>query len=126
MTPKRLVLLLVFLAAGFSTIFVLPTTARMQPAGVRLELPQFVGKWYGVDQAISERELEMLASDTEFARKLTPTRPETRSSSRSCFRARISTTAFIARNAACPPRVGRLRTPIPCASRSRPGEKIWP
>ncbi len=70
MTPKRLVLLLVFLAAGFSTIFVLPTTARMQPAGIRLELPQFVGKWYGVDQAISPRELEMLAGDTEFARKL--------------------------------------------------------
>lgn len=70
MTPRRLVLLLVFLAAGFSTIFVLPTTARMQPAGIRLELPQFVGKWYGVDQAISPRELEMLAGDTEFARKL--------------------------------------------------------
>jgi EpsI family protein len=42
----------------------------MQPAGIKLELPQFVGKWYGVDQAVSQRELEMLAGDTEFARKV--------------------------------------------------------
>ncbi len=70
MTPKRLILLLVLLLAGFSTIFVLPTTARMQPAGIKLELPQFVGKWYGVDQQITQRELDMLAGDTEFARKL--------------------------------------------------------
>ncbi|MDQ3200370.1 MAG: EpsI family protein [Verrucomicrobiota bacterium] len=70
MTPKRLIILLIFLAAGFSSIFVLPTTARMQPVGIKLELPTFVGKWYGVDQEITARELEMLAGDTEFARKL--------------------------------------------------------
>lgn len=70
MTPKRLIVLLLVLGAGFSTIFVLPTTARMQPAGIKLELPQFVGKWYGVDQQITQRELDMLAGDTEFARKL--------------------------------------------------------
>lgn len=70
MTPKRLIILLIFLAAGFSSIFVLPTTARMKPVGIKLELPTFVGKWYGVDQEITARELEMLAGDTEFARKL--------------------------------------------------------
>ena len=41
-----------------------------QPVGIKLELPQFVGKWFGVDQKISDRELEMLAGDTEFARKV--------------------------------------------------------
>lgn len=70
MTPRRLLVLLLILAAGFSAIFFLPTTARTQPAGIRLALPEFVGKWYGVDQKISERELTMLAGDTEFARKL--------------------------------------------------------
>lgn len=70
MTPPRLTLLLVVLLLGFSTIFVLPRTTQLQPAGIRLHLPQFVGKWYGVDQQVTARELEMLASDTEFARKL--------------------------------------------------------
>ncbi len=70
MTPKRLIVLLLFLGAGFSAIFFLPTTAKTQPVGIRLELPQFVGKWYGVDQKIGASELAMLASDTEFARKL--------------------------------------------------------
>ena len=70
MTSQRLIVLLLFLLVGFSVIFVLPTTSRMQPAGIRLELPQFVGKWYGVDQEITPRELATLAGDTEFARKL--------------------------------------------------------
>lgn len=70
MTPKRLIVLLLVLGAGFSAIFLLPTTAKTQPVGIRLELPQFVGKWYGVDQPITERELEVLAGDTEFARKV--------------------------------------------------------
>ncbi len=70
MTPKRLLLLLVFLGVGFSIVFFLPTVSRTQPVGIQLELPQFVGKWYGVDQKITERELATLAGDTEFARKL--------------------------------------------------------
>ncbi len=70
MTPKRLIVLLLILGAGFSAIFLLPTTAKTQPVGIKLELPQFVGKWYGVDQKITDRELEVLAGDTEFARKV--------------------------------------------------------
>ena len=70
MTIKRLLILLLFLGVGFSIIFLLPVASRSQPAGVNLELPQFVGKWYGTDQEISQRELEVLAGDTEFARKL--------------------------------------------------------
>ena len=70
MTSKRLVVLWLFLGAGLSAIFLLPKVAMTQPVGIRLELPQFVGKWYGVDQAITDRELAMLAADTEFARKV--------------------------------------------------------
>ena len=70
MTPTRLLILLLVLGAGFSAIFFLPTTAQTQPVGVKLALPQFVGKWYGTDQKISDLELTMLAGDTEFARKL--------------------------------------------------------
>src|SRR5712671_5802088 len=69
-SSKRLAVLLLFLGAGFSAIFLLPKTTVTQPVGIKLELPQFVGKWYGVDQKISERELQMLAGDTEFARKV--------------------------------------------------------
>lgn len=69
-TSKRLVVLWLILGAGLSAIFLLPKVAMTQPVGIRLELPQFVGKWYGVDQKISDRELAMLAADTEFARKV--------------------------------------------------------
>jgi hypothetical protein len=70
MTSKRIAVLLLVLVGGFSAIFVLPRTTLTQPVGIKLELPQFVGKWYGVDQKISDRELQMLAADTEFARKV--------------------------------------------------------
>ena len=70
MTSTRLVLLWLLLGAGFGAIFLLPKVAMTQRVGIKLELPQFVGKWYGVDQKISDRELQMLAGDTEFARKL--------------------------------------------------------
>ena len=70
MTTKRLTVLLLFLGVGLSLIFFLPVSAKTQPAGITLELPQFVGQWYGVDQKVTDRELEMLAGDTEFARKL--------------------------------------------------------
>ena len=70
MTTKRLAILLLVLVGGLGAIFILPRTTLTQPIGIKLELPQFVGKWYGVDQKISERELQMLAADTEFARKV--------------------------------------------------------
>lgn len=70
MTPKRLLVLLLLLGVGFSSVFFLPAVGRTQPVGVQLDLPQFVGKWYGVDQQITERELAILAADTQFARKL--------------------------------------------------------
>jgi EpsI family protein len=69
MTTSRLVVLLLVLVAGFSAIFMLPAADKNQPVGVKLYLPEYVGTWYGTDQKISEREQQVLAADTEFARK---------------------------------------------------------
>jgi EpsI family protein len=70
MTTKRLVILQLVLAVGLGTVFFLPKVAQSTPQGISLALPEYVGKWYGEDQAISEQELQVLAQDTEFARKL--------------------------------------------------------
>ena len=70
MTTNRLTVLLVILIAGFGAVFLLPTSGKTEPVGIKLALPDYVGKWYGVDQPITERERQVLAGDTEFARKV--------------------------------------------------------
>ncbi len=70
MTIKRLVFLQVLLALGLGAVFLLPKVANSTPQGVELKLPEYIGKWYGEDQEISELERQILAKDTEFARKL--------------------------------------------------------
>ena len=70
MTTKRLVLLQVLLVAGLSSVLFLPKVANSTPQGIDLTLPTYVGNWYGEDQQISDLELQMLAKDTQFARKL--------------------------------------------------------
>ena len=70
MTTNRLVVLLLALAAGLSAVFFLPVSARTEPVGIKLTLPEYVDKWYGVDQPVTDRERQILAGDTEFARKL--------------------------------------------------------
>ena len=70
MTIKRLVVLLLIIAGGLSITFILPTVGNAEPVGIKLFLPDYVGRWYGVDQQITERERQILAGDTEFARKL--------------------------------------------------------
>jgi EpsI family protein len=62
--------LLVILLAGFSAVFFLPAAGKTEPVGIKLALPDSIGKWYGVDQPITERERQVLAGDTEFARKV--------------------------------------------------------
>ncbi len=69
MTIRRLTILLIVLVVGFSAVFLLPSSGKTEPVGIKLALPEYVGHWYGVDQQISKLELEGLASDTEFARK---------------------------------------------------------
>ena len=70
MTINRLIVLLAFVTVGFSTIFLLPKGGQ-QPAGIRLELPEFVGNWKGTEGEITEKERVGLGekSGTEFARK---------------------------------------------------------
>lgn len=70
MTTKRLTLLAVFLLCSLGSVAFLPKVTNTTPQGIALHLPEFVGPWYGVDQEISELELQMLAKDTGFARKL--------------------------------------------------------
>ncbi|MEP6820918.1 MAG: exosortase C-terminal domain/associated protein EpsI [Chthoniobacterales bacterium] len=70
MTTSRLVVLQTLLVLGLSAVFFLPKVANSTPQGIGLSLPSYIGKWYGEDQAISKLELEILAKDTEFSRKL--------------------------------------------------------
>jgi EpsI family protein len=70
MITKRLVLLQVLLAVGLGAVFFLPKVANSTPQGIDLSLPSYVGGWFGKDQKISDQELNMLAKDTAFARKL--------------------------------------------------------
>lgn len=69
MTTSRLLVLQVVLVLGLGAVFILPKVAKSSPQGIALELPTYVGNWYGEDQAISEKEREVLAKDTGFARK---------------------------------------------------------
>lgn len=70
MTTKRASVLFGILLGGFSMVFILPTKAHEQPVGIALKLPEFVGDWYGADQAVTPQERQVLAGDTEFARKV--------------------------------------------------------
>lgn len=62
--------MLAVLGIGLGLVFAIPASPEMSPMGLRIELPDSVGLWDGEDQEISERELEVLAPDTKFARKI--------------------------------------------------------
>src|SRR5688572_28564428 len=70
MTTSRLVVLQILLAVGLGAISVLPKVANSSPQGIALQLPEYIGNWYGEEQEVTEKEREVLAKDTEFARKL--------------------------------------------------------
>jgi EpsI family protein len=69
MITRRLLTVAIVLLAGFSMVAFLPHSAETSPAGIQMELPIFVGDWIGEDAAVTEREREVLAPDTRFARK---------------------------------------------------------
>jgi EpsI family protein len=69
MTVSRLTFLLFTLGIGLSTVFFLPASGKTEPVGIKLVLPEYVGNWYGTDEQITKLEREVLAGDTEFARK---------------------------------------------------------
>jgi len=70
MITKRLFGVELLLVAGLSTVFLLPQAPKTKPAGISLKLPIWVGNWIGDDAAITQREIEVLAKDTQFARKV--------------------------------------------------------
>src|SRR3954447_3527048 len=70
MIIRRLLLVQVILALGLGSIAFLPKVANSTPQGIALNLPTYIGGWFGEDQKITEQELKVLAKDTEFARKL--------------------------------------------------------
>lgn len=69
MSIKRLLALELTLLMGLGSVFVLPRPTRLEPAGITLQLPDFVQDWYGRDAPVSSLERESLGPDTEFARK---------------------------------------------------------
>jgi EpsI family protein len=69
MTTKRLALLLAVLILGMGSVYVLPRQLGYQPVGIVLELPEFMGEWWGHEADIQQKEREVLGHDTEFARK---------------------------------------------------------
>ena len=70
MITKRLFAVELLLVAGLSTVFLLPQAPKTKPAGISLKLPIWVGNWLGDDAAVTRKELEVLAKDTQFARKV--------------------------------------------------------
>ena len=70
MISKRLFAVELVLIIGLSAIFFLPKAPATSPVGIALKLPIWVGNWLGEDSAVTERELEVLAKDTAFARKI--------------------------------------------------------
>ena len=70
MTTKRLAVLLLIVVLGMGSVFVLPQQLGYQPVGAELDLPEFLGEWWGKDGDILEKERDVLGHDTDFARKI--------------------------------------------------------
>src|SRR5882757_5054086 len=70
MITRRLLAVEIVLLAGFGAIFLLPHVSKSSPSGIAVALPSIVGAWFGDDSDITPREREILAKDTEFARKI--------------------------------------------------------
>lgn len=69
LTP-RLWLLATIAAVGFSAFYLLPKTFPEQPYGVNLDLPEYIGEWWGHPSEVSQRERDILGPDTTFVRKI--------------------------------------------------------
>ncbi len=69
MITKRLLSVLLVLLIGFGSVFLLPHSSQSSPAGIAMTLPNYIGDWIGEDGVVTKREREVLAKDTQFARK---------------------------------------------------------
>src|ERR1051326_5702893 len=69
-TTSRLLRAQCVLLLGLSTVFWLPRAGKSSPAGIAMALPRVVGEWIGDDTPVSQKERDVLAKDTEYARKI--------------------------------------------------------
>jgi len=65
---KRLLLLMAILLLGLSLVFLLPKNVKRLTPGVTLELPEYLGEWYGQTVEVSQGEKDILGGETRFAR----------------------------------------------------------
>ncbi|MBT8036564.1 MAG: EpsI family protein [Verrucomicrobiae bacterium] len=65
---KRLYILAVFLAVGFSMIWLLPKSESMKPTRLARNLPMQFASMQGKRVSVTGKELDILAKDTEFER----------------------------------------------------------
>lgn len=70
LSVARLGLLAAICGLGMGIVFLLPRSQKFQPLGLKLELPQFVGEWYGRELEVGAKEIETLGRGTDFSRKL--------------------------------------------------------
>jgi len=70
MITKRLLQVQAVLLAGFGSVFLLPHSTKTSPAGIAMMLPDVVGIWIGEEAAITQKEQDTLAKDTQFVRKI--------------------------------------------------------
>jgi EpsI family protein len=69
MIIKRLFAIELSLVVGLGAIFLLPKAQTSSPSGIAMNLPIWVGSWLGDDVEVSDKEKNLLAKDTVFARK---------------------------------------------------------
>jgi Protein of unknown function (DUF3485) len=69
MNISRLLILQAVLLLGMGSVLLLPKRTGLQPTGVILSLPSELDGYYGKDEAVTEKELVALGTDTGFARK---------------------------------------------------------
>ncbi len=62
----------VVLLVGFSVVFLLPKSGQSSPAGIAMELPNYIADWIGKDAEVTAREREVLAKDTQLRARPTP------------------------------------------------------
>jgi len=65
---KRLYILAAFLFIGFSMIWLLPKSGEMKLSRLKRHLPMEFGSMRGTPEAVTGKELQILAKDTEFER----------------------------------------------------------
>ena len=57
MITKRLLVIALLLVLGLGSVFLVPSSTRLQPAGIVLNLPAQVGSdWVGRDLEVTEKE----------------------------------------------------------------------